>query len=88
MARRRYGSKAAYEAARGAIRDERKKWERYFEMSDEERTKERNREKLEGDEAMHTFMLFLATAMAGGEKPGVAAKNADQAISELKKRFT
>lgn len=62
-------------------------------MTDDERQaqreadrKERNRDKLD-DDAMMTHMMFMAAAMAGGEKPAVAAKSADQAIAELKKRF-
>ncbi len=69
MARRRYGSKAAYEAARGSIRAERERWEREWNMTDEERTKQRNKERLEGDEAMMTFTMparsiFIATLMS------------------------
>lgn len=56
-------------------------------MTDEERAKERNRERLEGDEAMMLWTMFMAASMAGGDKPGVAAKNADSAIAEAKRRF-
>jgi hypothetical protein len=57
-------------------------------MTEEDRTKKRNLERLEGDEAMMTFSLFLAASMASGMDAKKAAGNADQAIAELKKRFT
>lgn len=56
-------------------------------MTDEERAKQRNRDRLEGDDSMMVWTMFMAAAMAGGEKPGIAAKSADQAVSETKKRF-
>lgn len=85
---KRYGSKAAYESARAGIRADRDKWERWYQMTDEERTKQRNKERLEGDEAMMTFALFFAASLAGGTDAKKAAANADAAISELKRRFT
>lgn len=57
-------------------------------MTDEERTKQRNKERLEGDEAMMTFALFVAAAMAGGADAKKAMSQADQVVAELKKRFT
>lgn len=53
---------------------------------DEEAIKERNRERLESD-GMMVWTMFMAAAMAGGEKPGIAAKSADQAVADTKKRF-
>lgn len=85
---KRYGSKAAYEASRADIRAHRDKWERWYQMTDEERAKERNKERLEGDEAMMTFMMLMASSMAGGADAKKAAANADLAIAELKRRFT
>lgn len=34
------------------------------------------------------FTMFMAAAMAGGDKAGAAAKSADQAIQEVRRRFT
>lgn len=85
---KRYGSKAAYEEARAGIRAERAEMERLWNMTDEERTKERNRDRLKGDEAMMTHMMFMAAAMAGGEKPNMADKSAASAVGLLKARFT
>lgn len=85
---KRYGSKAAYESARAGIRADRDKWERWYQMTEEDRTKQRNKERLEGDEAMMTFSLFMAASMAGGADAKKAIGQADTAISELKRRFT
>jgi hypothetical protein len=85
---KRYGSKAAYESARAGIRANRDEWERWHAMTEEERAKRRNKERLEGDEAMMTFSLFMASAMAGGADAKKAIGQADVAISELKRRFT
>lgn len=57
-------------------------------MTDEERTKQRNLEHLEGDEEMMTFMMLMAASMAGGADAKKASANAEQAIAELKRRFT
>jgi hypothetical protein len=57
-------------------------------MTDEERTKQRNKERLEGDEAMMTFILLMAASMAGGADAKKAAANAYLATAELKRRFT
>lgn len=57
-------------------------------MTDEERTKARNKDRLEGDEAMMTFVLLMAASMAGGADAKKAIGQADTAISELKRRFT
>lgn len=62
-------------------------WERWYQMTDEERTKQRNKERLEGDEAMMTFAIFFAASLAGGADAKKAAANADLAIAELKRRF-
>lgn len=52
-----------------------------------EERKRRNKDRLDDDNMM-TWMMFMGAAMAGGEKPGVAAKSADQAIAETRRRFT
>ena len=57
-------------------------------MTGEERAKERNKERLEGDEAMMSYMMFMMAAMASGADPKKAASHADAAINELKRRFT
>jgi hypothetical protein len=96
MARRKYGSKAAYEAERGAIRDERREWERKWNMSDAEREAEDQAEKkqyvkrrLEDPEhAMMLFTGFMMASIASGADPKKAAGAADAAVAEIKKRFT
>lgn len=61
-------------------------------MTEEERhaghVKARNLDRLEGDDAMMTFSLFYAAALAGGANAKGAEREADQAIALLKKRFT
>lgn len=58
-------------------------------MTDEERTKARNAERLDGDESMMTYMLFLAAAMAGGATSMAnASKYAGQAMDHLRQKFT
>lgn len=93
--RERYGSKAAYEAARGPIRDANREFARRHYMTederkaeDAERNKRRNLEHLDGDQAMMTWTLFAAAAQAGGHAPLNAAKHADAMIAEAKRRFT
>lgn len=83
MSKRRYGSKAAYEADR-----------RPYKMTDEERAaedakqlRERNADRLR-DDAMMTHMLFMAAAMAGGENTERADKQAEAAVAKLRARFT
>lgn len=72
----RYGSKAAYEEAK-----------RVRNMTEEDRTKQRNRERLD-DEEMMTVSLFIAAAMAGGKKAKDAIGEADLVMAELRKRYT
>lgn len=50
--------------------------------------KRRNLERLEGDDAMTTWMIFAAAAVAGGDMPKKAAQTADALVAEAKKRFT
>lgn len=85
---KRYGSKAAYEASRAEARAHRDKWDRWFEMTDEERAKERARERIEEDGGLMMFTLFMAASMAGGSDAKKAIGQADIAVAELKKRFT
>lgn len=56
-------------------------------MDAEERTKQRNAERIE-DDGMALHMVLMAAAMSSGEKPGVADKSAAQAVELLKARFT
>lgn len=86
-ANRRYGSKAAYEAAKSEERAERAEWERLMNMTDAERIKERNKDRLE-DDAMGTHMLFMGASMSAGIGPVQADKNAAAARELLKARFT
>jgi len=93
MAKRRYGSKANYEAERGAIRDQRREWERRWNMSDAERDaedrKEAAKDMLDHPERGFTiFAMFMGAAMAGGKSATEAGKQADSAISTLRGRFT
>lgn len=53
-----------------------------------ERRRERNLDRLEGDDAMMTWTLFAGAALAGGLSADKAAKQADALISEAKRRFT
>lgn len=56
-------------------------------MTEDERTKARNAERLRGDEAMMTFMMLMAAAMAGGKSAKQAAGEADTAVREIEIRF-
>lgn len=40
------------------------------------------------EHGMMIFTLFMAAAMAGGDKATAAAKSADQAMQEVRRRFT
>lgn len=62
--------------------------EKDYEAEEKERTKARNLDRLEGDDAMMTWMLFAGAALAGGESAMVAGKKADAMIAEAKRRFT
>lgn len=55
---------------------------------EDQRVKQRNSDRLYGDDAMMTFGMFLAAGMAGGADAKKAAVQADQAIAEMSKRFT
>lgn len=96
MARRQYGSKAAYEAERGAIRDQNREWERKWNMTDEERAAEDRAEKKayvarqldDPEKGMMLFAGFLMAAMAGGKSAADGAKQADSAVALLRSRFT
>ena len=96
MARRKYGSKAAYEAERGAIRDERREWERKWNMTDEERAAEDAKERKEyvanmldhPEKGVMLFAGFLMAAMAGGKGATDAMKQADAAFEALRGKFT
>lgn len=85
---KRYGSKVAYETSRAEARAHRDKWERWFEMTEEERQRQRAKERIEEDGGMMMFTLFMAASMAGGLDAKKAIGQADIAIAELKKRFT
>lgn len=87
MGRIKYGSKAAYEAARAASRAEYQAWRREMEMTDEERAKERNKERLEGEEMTH-HMVFMAAAIASGADAKKADGVAEASLALLRKRFT
>lgn len=95
VARRKYGSKAAYEAERGPIREANREFVRRYEMTEEERAAEdakrakaRALDRLEGDEGMMTWMIFAAAAVAGGANAQSAGKVADAMIGQAKQRFT
>lgn len=87
MTKRKYGSKAAYQAERSAMI-------RLRDMTPEDHERNRNRERLD-DEEMSFWMLYMGAALAGqassGHEPGVlawrAAAIADKAMAETRKRF-
>lgn len=96
MAKRKYGSKAAYEAERSVARDEHRKWERWMTMSDAEREAENLAEKKEYvrrrlDDPEHSMMLFtgfMMASIASGADAKKAGSVADAAVVEVRKRFT
>lgn len=73
----KYGSKAAYIAAR-----------KERNMTEEERTKKCNAERLSGTEEMMTWSLFVAACLSSGASPAKAAKEADAVIALARERFT
>lgn len=60
-------------------------------MTEEERAAEREKDRKERDnerlDSMETFMLLMASCLAGGHSPKIASQHADAAIAECKKRF-
>lgn len=73
---KRYGSKAAYDEAK-----------RIRNMSEEDRIKQRNAERL-NDDAMMLHTMFMASALAGGDTAPRADKTAAACVELLKARFT
>ncbi len=94
MSRRKFGSKAAYEAERAGVREANAEWRRMMSRTDEERVIDekmqrarRNLERLE-DDAMMIHMMFMSAVMASGQNAAKADKEAALAADKLRARFT
>lgn len=55
-------------------------------MTEEDRAKARNKERLD-DDPMQFWMMFCAASMAGGKPVGQAFRDADSVIDEARRRF-
>jgi hypothetical protein len=83
---RKHGSKAAYEASRAEARAWWAEHERQMNMTEDERRRERNAEKL-ADEAPSMWLIMAGLAMAGGSSAKDATSKADAVLEAAKSRF-